>query len=75
MAGLSDEIEAELRQLLETVSKDGLKRLSLDELDRFRALLRAKDYGDNKKAAKSKDKLLKQINAAIYDKHRPSRFL
>jgi hypothetical protein len=75
MAGLSDENEAELRQLLEAVSKSGLKRLSIDELDRLRALLQEKDYGDNKKAAKSKTKLLKQINSAIYDKHRPSRFL
>lgn len=67
--------EAELKRLLEIVSDKGLKTLDLIELDRLRNLLQAKDYGDNKKANKSKAKLLKQINFAFYDSHRPRRFL
>ena len=67
--------EVELRRLLEIVSDKGLKALTIEELSRLHALLEAKDYGENKKAVKSKGKLLKQINSAIYDKHRPRRFL
>ena len=70
----SDE-EIELRALLKTVSDKGLKALTIAELDRLRGLLEAKDYGDNKRADKSKRKLLKQINSTFYDRHRPSRLL
>jgi hypothetical protein len=66
--------DAELSRLLKLVSDKGLKVLDLTELNRLRALLEAKDYGDNKKATKSKAKLLKQINSAFYDLHRPRRF-
>jgi len=65
----------ELKSLLQAVSNKGLKVLTIPELDRLRTLLEAKDYGDNKKADKSKRKLLKQINSAMYDRHRPRRFL
>ena len=65
----------ELGRLLGIVSDKGLKALDLVELDRLRILLQAKDYGDNKKASKSKAKLLRQINSAFYDSHRPRRFL
>jgi predicted metal-dependent phosphoesterase TrpH len=67
--------EIELRALLKTVSDKGLKALTIAELDRLRGLLEAKDYGDNKRADKSKRKLLKQINSTFYDRHRPSRLL
>lgn len=67
--------EIELRALLKTVSDKGLKVLTIAELDRLRGLLEAKDYGDNKRADKSKRKLLKQINSTFYDRHRPSRLL
>jgi hypothetical protein len=66
---------AELHRLLGIVKDKGLKSLNLAELDRLRALLQAKDYGENKKANKSKEKLLKQINSAFYDIHRTRRFL
>lgn len=66
---------AELARLLEIVSDKGLKILDIVELDRLRLLLLAKDYGDNKKATKSKAKLLKQINAAFYDRQNPRRLL
>lgn len=70
-----DEEEIELKMLLQVVSDKGLKTLTIDELIRLRTLLEAKEYGDNKKAYKSKKKLLKQINTAMYDIHRPRRFL
>jgi hypothetical protein len=67
--------DVELVRLLRIVSDKGLKTLDMIELDRLRILLLAKDYGDNKKSNKSKVKLLKQINNAFYDRHRPRRFL
>ena len=69
------ENDSELGRLLGIVSDKGLKALDLIALDSLRTLLQAKDYGDNKKAQKSKTKLLKQINSAFYDSHRPRRFL
>lgn len=66
--------DVELGRLLGIVSDKGLKALDLIELDRLRILLQAKDYGD-KKANKSKAKLLKKINLAYYDSHEPRRFL
>ena len=70
-----DSDDAELGRLLGIVSDNGLKALDLVELDSLRILLKAKDYRNNKKANKSKAKLLKQINSAFYDSHRPRRFL
>lgn len=67
--------EDELKALLQAVSDKGLKALSLDELDRLRALLSVKDYGANKKAEGSRKKLMKQINFEIYNRHNPRRFL
>lgn len=71
---LSSEADGELGRLLGIVSDKGLKGLDIAELDRLRSLLQSKDYGDNKKANKSKSKLLKQINSAFYDRERPRRF-
>ena len=65
--------ETDLNRLLEVVSKKGLKALDLTELELLRTLLKAKSYSD-KKANKSKEKLLKQINSAYYDSHNPRRF-
>lgn len=75
MSHYDSDDEIELRALLKTVSDKGLKALTIAELDRLRELLEAKDYGDNKRADKSKRKLLKQINSTFYDRHRPSRLL
>lgn len=64
------EVTAEDRrrvELLETVSKKGLKKFNLDELVELKLLVEKKDYSHNKKAQKSKTKLLAKINAAIYD--------
>jgi hypothetical protein len=62
----------ELSRLLQIVSKRGLKALDLAQLDLLRTLLEAKSYTD-KKASKSKEKLLKQINSAYYDRSNPRR--
>ncbi len=64
----------ELRSLLEIVSDKGLNILSIAELERLRILLIAKDYGRNKKADRSRKKLLKKINAEMFDRHSPRRF-
>ncbi len=54
-------------KLLQVVSKKGLKELTLDELKRLQILVEKKDYSHDKKAHKSKMKLLAKINVAIYE--------
>ena len=57
-------------ELLNLVTKKGgMKNLSLDQLELLDKLLKKKDYSDEKKAEKSKQKLLKQINIEIYKRH------
>lgn len=54
-------------ELLEIISKKGLKTLSLEDLKELIILVEKKDYSHSKKAQKSKMKLLAQINARVYD--------
>ncbi len=54
-------------KLLNIVSKRGFKDLSLEQLKRLIILVEKKDYGHDKKAHKSKMKLLAQINSKIYE--------
>ena len=54
-------------KLLEMVSNKGLNLLTLKQLNRLQLLVEKKDYSHNKKANKSKTKLLSKINAAIYE--------
>ena len=54
-------------KLLEIVSKKGLKELNLETLQRLQILVEKKDYDHNKKAHKSKMKLLAKINMKIYE--------
>ena len=54
-------------KLLEIVSKKGLKELNLETLQRLQILVEKKDYGHNKKAHKSKMKLLAKINMKIFE--------
>ncbi len=54
-------------KLLGIVSKKGLKELNLEQLKRLQILVEKKDYSHNKKAHKSKMKLLARINVAIYE--------
>ena len=46
-------------KLLEEVSKNKFKNFSLEQLIRLQELVEKKDYGHDKKANKSKKKLLK----------------
>ena len=62
---LTDE-DKERIKLLNQVSKKSVKILSLEQLIRLQELLEKKDYTNQKKAAKSKKKLLSQINVEIY---------
>lgn len=50
-----------------TSSKQAFNQLTLQELKRLQFLVEKKDYGHNKKARKSKMKLLTNINARIYE--------
>ena len=62
---LTDE-DKERIKLLNQVSKKSVKILSLEQLIRLQELLENKDYSNQKKANKSKKKLLKDINVEIY---------
>ena len=53
-------------KLLEEVSKNKFKNFSLEQLIRLQELVEKKDYSNEKKANKSKKKLLNQINVEIY---------
>jgi len=62
---LTDE-DKERIKLLNEVYKNKFKNFSLEQLIRLQELLEKKDYSHQKKAEKSKNKLLKQINVEIY---------
>ena len=67
-----DGITAEDRErvkLLHLVSssKNEFKTLSVEQLKRLQELIEKKDYSHNKKAHKSKVKLLAKINVRIYE--------
>ena len=53
-------------KFLEEVSKNKFKNFTLEQLIRLQELVEKKDYSDEKKANKSKKKLLSQINVEIY---------
>ena len=68
MADISDEDRERVRLLqLVTSSKNEFKKLSLEQLSRLQELIEKKDYSHDKKAHKSKMKLLKKINVRIYE--------
>lgn len=56
--------------LLEIVSKKGLRVLTMEQLIRLQTLVEKKNYDDNKKALKSKIKLLEKISYEIYNKEK-----
>jgi len=62
---LTDE-DKERIKLLSEVYKNKFKNLSLEQLIRLQELLEKRDYSNQKKADKSKKKLLSQINVEIY---------
>ena len=61
-----DHERVKLLQLV-TNSKNEFKNLSLEQLSRLQILIEKKDYSHNKKAHKSKVKLLRKINVRIYE--------
>jgi hypothetical protein len=72
MEYVSKDISAEDREritLLQLVSssKSEFKKLSLEQLRRLQELVEKKDYSHDKKAHKSKVKLLAKINVRIYE--------
>lgn len=55
-------------------SKKAFNNLSLEELMRLRELVEKKDYSHNKKAHKSKVKLLSKINVRIFELEDEKKF-
>ena len=62
---LTDE-DKERIKLLNEISKNKFKNLSLKHLIRLQELVEKKDYSHDRKANRSKKKLLTQINVEIY---------
>jgi hypothetical protein len=62
---LTDE-DKERVNLLNEVTKNKFKNLTLEQLIRLQELLEKKDYSHQKKVNKSKKRLLSQINVEIY---------
>ena len=68
MTEISDEDRERVKLLqLVTNSRNEFKKLSLDQLKRLQELIEKKDYSHDKKAHKSKVKLLGKINVRIYE--------
>ena len=61
-----DKERVELLKLVSS-SKNEFKNLTLDQLSRLQELVEKKDYSHDKKAHKSKVKLLGKINVRIYE--------
>jgi hypothetical protein len=69
---MPDDISVEDRErvtLLQIISrsKNEFKKLTLEQLKRLQLLLEKKDYSHDKKAKKSKQKLINKINNRIYE--------
>ncbi len=68
MTQISNEDRERVKLLrLVSDSKNEFKKLSLEQLKRLEELLEKKDYSHDKKAHKSKMKLLGKINVRIYE--------
>ncbi len=68
MTQISNEDRERIKLLrLISDSKYEFKKLSLEQLKRLEELVEKKDYSHDKKAHKSKVKLLKKINVRIYE--------
>jgi len=68
MTDITDEDRERVKLLQQiTTSKNAFKKLSLEQLRRLQELVEKKDYSHDKKAHKSKVKLLGKINVRIYE--------
>ena len=74
MINIPNNDDIERIELLDFVSKKGLKALTQSQLERLHVLVEKKVYSNNKKAQRSKIKLLKQIGRAIYDSYEKDGF-
>ncbi len=74
MVNITSDDDIERIELLDMVLKKGLKVLTRLQLERLHMLVEKKDYSNNKKAQRSKIKLLKQISRAIYDSYEKDGF-
>ena len=74
MVNITNDDDIERIELLDIVSKKGLKTLTSSQLERLQVLVEKKDYSNSKKAQRSKIKLLKQISRAIYDSYQKDSF-
>ena len=74
MVNISNNDDIERIELLDFVLKKGLKALTQSQLERLHVLVEKKDYSKDKKAQRSKIKLLKQISRAIYDSYEKDGF-
>ncbi len=70
MANFLEDDDQERLMLLEIVSKKGLRVLTLEQLMRLQTLVEKKNYEHDKKALKSKTKLLQKISHEIYNKEK-----
>jgi hypothetical protein len=68
MTEITDEDHERVKLLrLITSSKHEFQKLTLEQLKRLQELVEKKDYSHDKKAHKSKVKLLGKINVRIYE--------
>ncbi|MBL7001252.1 MAG: hypothetical protein ISR80_00600 [Nitrosopumilus sp.] len=68
MTEITDEDKERVKLLnLISSSKNEFKKLSLEQLKRLQELVEKKNYSHDKKAHKSKVKLLGKINVRIYE--------
>lgn len=68
MSNFLEDDDQERLMLLEIVSQKGLRVLTIEQLMRLQTLVEKKNYEHNKKALKSKTKLLEKISYEIYNK-------
>lgn len=70
MSNFLEDDDQERLVLLEIVSQKGLRVLTIEQLVRLQILVEKKNYEHNKKALKSKTKLLEKISYEIYNKEK-----
>lgn len=70
MSNFLEDDDQERLMLLEIVSQKGLRVLTIEQLVRLQTLVEKKNYEHNKKALKSKTKLLEKISYEIYNKEK-----
>lgn len=70
MTNFLEDDDQERLMLLEIISQKGLRVLTIEQLTRLQILLEKKNYEHDKKALKSKTKLLEKISHEIYNKEK-----